>query len=97
MASACSSDHAPLAALLDALDSHDRLVLLGDTVEMQETHSSVSFPIAEPILRAIAERLGPQKRLVLMPGNHDHGLVRDWTRAQATGTCAREPRARGRQ
>jgi UDP-2,3-diacylglucosamine pyrophosphatase LpxH len=72
----------PLATLLEAIDSHDRLVLLGDTVEMQEVHWSVSFPIAEPILRAIAERLGPDKQLVLMPGNHDHGLVRDWTRTQ---------------
>jgi UDP-2,3-diacylglucosamine pyrophosphatase LpxH len=72
----------PLTALLDALDAHDRLVLLGDTVEIQETHASVSFPIAEPILRRIAERLGPGKQLMLMPGNHDHGLVRDWARAQ---------------
>jgi UDP-2,3-diacylglucosamine pyrophosphatase LpxH len=74
----------PLAKLLAALDSYDRLVLLGDTVEMQETHSSISFPIAEPILRAVAERLGPEKRLVLVAGNHDHGLVREWTQAQGS-------------
>lgn len=74
----------PLEALLDALDAHDRLVLLGDIVELQEAHSSVSFPIAEPILRAIAERLGPEKQLVIVPGNHDHGLVRAWTQRQGT-------------
>ena len=48
----------PLMALVDALDRHDRLVLLGDTIEMQETHPEVAFPIAEPVLRAIAQRLG---------------------------------------
>jgi len=73
----------PFHALLDALDRHDRLVLLGDTVELQESHYAESFPIAEPVLRAVAERLGPEKQVLLLPGNHDHGLVRDW--AQAAG------------
>ncbi len=71
-----------LALLLDALDHHDRLVLLGDIVEMKETNAAVSFPIAEPVLRAIAGRLGPDKQLILVPGNHDHGLLRDWAAAQ---------------
>ena len=70
----------PLAALLEAIDEHDRLVLLGDTVEMQESHPLQSFPVAEPVLRVIAERLGPSKRVLVVPGNHDHGLVRDWAR-----------------
>ncbi len=71
----------PLAALLEAVDQHDRLVLLGDTVELQESHPAQSFPIAEPVLRAIAERLGPNKQVLLLPGNHDHALVREWARA----------------
>ncbi len=79
----------PLAALLEALDHHDRLVLLGDIVEMLETHSAISFPIAEPVLRAIAQRLGTSKQLVLVPGNHDHGLLRNWARDQGDG-LARE-------
>ena len=81
----------PLAALLAALDDHDRLVLLGDTVELQESHPTQSFPIAEPVLRKIAWRLGPGKQLLLLPGNHDHGLVRDWARA-AGSALARESR-----
>lgn len=72
----------PLRALLDALDGIDRLVLLGDFVEMQETHPARSFPVAEPVLRLIAERLGPDRELLLVPGNHDHELVREWARAR---------------
>lgn len=79
----------PLAMLLDALDRHDRLVLLGDTVEMQEVHPAQSFPVAEPVLRAIAERLGPHKQVLLLPGNHDHALVREWAQAAGPG-LARE-------
>lgn len=79
----------PLAALLDALDQHDRLVLLGDTIELQESHPAQSLPIAEPVLRTIAERLGPEKQVLLLPGNHDHALVREWAQAAGPG-LARE-------
>ena len=80
---------APLATLLSALEDYDRLVLLGDTVELQEAHSAHSLPVAELILRRIAEQLGPDRQLVLVPGNHDHELVREWAQAQGPG-LARE-------
>ena len=79
----------PLSALLLALDRYDRLVLLGDTIELQQTHPTDSFPVAEPVLRAIAERLGLEKQLLLVPGNHDHAFVGHWARAQGGG-LARE-------
>lgn len=71
----------PLARLLEAIDRHDRLVLLGDIIELQESHPAQSFPVAEPVIRAIAEQLGEDKQMVIVPGNHDHLLVRDWARA----------------
>jgi len=72
----------PLELLLEALAGYQRLVLLGDTVELLETRSSDSFPRAEPILRSIGAALGPDRVVVLVPGNHDHGLIRDWSRIQ---------------
>lgn len=70
----------PLAKLLEALDEHDRLVLLGDTVEMQESRAEQAFAVAEPVIRAIAEHLGDDKQVLLVAGNHDHKLVRNWAR-----------------
>jgi UDP-2,3-diacylglucosamine pyrophosphatase LpxH len=75
----------PLAKLLEALDQHDRLVLLGDTVEMQESHPAQAFPVAEPVMRAVAEHLGEDKQVLIVPGNHDHELVREWARAAGPG------------
>lgn len=71
---------APLRTLLEALDDYDRLVLLGDVLEMQEASPAHSSRVAEPILRTIAERLGQDKQLVLLAGNHDHALVDSWAR-----------------
>jgi UDP-2,3-diacylglucosamine pyrophosphatase LpxH len=70
----------PLAKLLEALDRHDRLVLLGDSIEMQESHPEQSFSVAEPVMRAIAEHLGEDKQVVIVAGNHDHTLLSDWAR-----------------
>lgn len=79
----------PLARLFEALDQHDRLVLLGDTVEMMEAHPAQTFPVAEPVLRALAEHLGEDKQVLIVPGNHDHWLLGDWARAAGPG-LARE-------
>jgi UDP-2,3-diacylglucosamine pyrophosphatase LpxH len=71
---------AALDALLDALDGVDRLVLLGDVVELLEGQPERSMPIAEPILRAIGARLGGSAQVIVVPGNHDRALVRPWLR-----------------
>jgi UDP-2,3-diacylglucosamine pyrophosphatase LpxH len=71
-----------LAALLDALDGVDRLVLLGDVVELAEGRPRHAMKVAEPVLRAIGARMGAEREVVVVPGNHDIGLTRRWLRAQ---------------
>jgi hypothetical protein len=70
----------PLQRLLAALDDVERLVLLGDIVELMEGRATAAMRIAEPVLRAIGARLGPDREVVLIPGNHDGPLVRPWVR-----------------
>jgi predicted phosphodiesterase len=70
----------PLTRLLEAIDGVDRVVLLGDIVELMEGRASSALRIAEPVLRAIGDRLGAAREVVLVPGNHDGPLVRPWVR-----------------
>jgi hypothetical protein len=75
----------PLQRLLLAIDGVDRLVLLGDTVELLEGRPQQAMAIAEPIVRALGQRLGKGREVLLIPGNHDRALVRGWVRAQGAG------------
>jgi Calcineurin-like phosphoesterase len=71
-----------LEVLLGALDRVERLVLLGDLVELLEGRPREAMAVAEPVLRAIGERLGPDVSVVVVPGNHDARLVRPWLRSR---------------
>ena len=64
-----------LEALLDALEGVDRLVLLGDVVELLEGRPAQAMDAAAPVLRALGERLGGEREAILVPGNHDAALV----------------------
>jgi UDP-2,3-diacylglucosamine pyrophosphatase LpxH len=70
----------PLAVLLAALEDIDRLVLLGDVVELLGERGGGSPALAKPVLRAIGAQLGPDREVVIVPGNHDAALVRPWLR-----------------
>jgi UDP-2,3-diacylglucosamine pyrophosphatase LpxH len=71
---------APREALLATFDDIDRLVLLGDLVELLEGRPREAMEVAEPVLRAIGARLGPGREVVVVPGNHDAAFVRPWLR-----------------
>jgi hypothetical protein len=73
-----------LAVLLGALDGIDRLVLLGDVVELAEKRQRQAMAAAEPVLRAIGARMGPDREIVVVPGNHDWHLTRPWARQQGS-------------
>ncbi len=86
----------PLAALQEAVSGADRLVLLGDALELRHGPMRDALAAAEPVFAALGEALGP-KEVVLVPGNHDHALVAPWLgrRAEDTvpGPLALEQRA----
>jgi predicted phosphodiesterase len=68
---------AALELLLERLEGVGRLVLLGDVLELRHGPVRDAMAAAEPVLRAVGERLGDAE-VVLVAGNHDHGLVADW-------------------
>jgi hypothetical protein len=75
----------PMDRLLDALDGIDRLVLLGDVVELLEERADRAMEVAEPILRRIGGRLGAGREVIFVPGNHDRALVAEWIRRVGIG------------
>lgn len=68
----------PLAALVAAVREADRLVLLGDAVELRQGRLRDALAAAAPVFAALGEALGPDGELVLVPGNHDHPLLAPW-------------------
>jgi UDP-2,3-diacylglucosamine pyrophosphatase LpxH len=77
---------AALEALLEALDGVDRLVLLGDVVELRQAPVSEVLDAAQPVLEAVGAAM-EGREVVVVAGNHDHQLVREWTleRGRALG------------
>lgn len=72
---------AALERLLTAVQDIDRLVLLGDVMELMYGRRERVLAVAEPVLRAVAERLAPDAQVILVPGNHDLPLIGRWIRA----------------
>ena len=67
----------PLAALVEAVAGADRLVLLGDVLELRERPLAQALEVARPALEAIGRALSG-RAVVLVPGNHDHALAEPW-------------------
>jgi predicted phosphodiesterase len=74
-----------LERLAGALEGADRVVFLGDLLELRERPVATLLELVRPLF----ERLGPalaEKRVTLVPGNHDHQLAQPWlARAQVDG------------
>jgi calcineurin-like phosphoesterase family protein len=71
-------------ALLARVSTADRLVLLGDTVELRHGPLREALAAARPVLEAIGGALG-EREVVLVPGNHDHRLLAPWLEGRGTG------------
>jgi hypothetical protein len=75
------------APLIEALAGVDRLVILGDGLELREVPVRVAAAHARPLLEEAGRAVG---EIVMLSGNHDHGLVAPWieTRLQQTDPAA---------
>ena len=69
--------------MLAALAPVDRLVLLGDVLELRHGPVRDALSVARPALTEIAEALGPGGEIVIVPGNHDHHLLAAWFERRA--------------
>ncbi len=68
-----------LEAFLSELAGAQRLILLGDLLELREGRPRAEvLEIARPILRRIGGAVGADAEIILIPGNHDRTLVRPW-------------------
>jgi hypothetical protein len=68
--------------LFGALDGVDRVVLLGDVLELRHGPPHDALDAAEPFFCELGDALAGRE-LVLVAGNHDHALVEPWLAARA--------------
>ncbi|HWE11548.1 MAG TPA: metallophosphoesterase [Solirubrobacteraceae bacterium] len=68
--------------LLDTITGVERVVLLGDTLELMSRRPERTMAAAEPVMRALGHHLGAEREVILVPGNHDALLTRRWALAQ---------------
>jgi Calcineurin-like phosphoesterase len=76
------------ARLLERLDGANRVVLLGDAVELRHGPMAGALQAARPVFEDLGAALGPDGEIVVVPGNHDHRLLAGWherRRAAARG------------
>lgn len=73
----------PLAALCERISGVDRLVLLGDVLELRHGPLRDALGAARPVMEAIGAALPRHAEIVITPGNHDHALIAPWLRDRA--------------
>lgn len=79
------------AALLEELDGVDRLVLLGDVLELRHGPPHEALLASRPFFEEVGRALGGDRELVVTAGNHDHLMVCAWLDARALREPAPEP------
>jgi hypothetical protein len=79
------------APLLDELDGVDRLVLLGDVLELRHGPPHDALVAARSFFEDVGRALGGERELVVTAGNHDHLLVDTWLDARALREPEPEP------
>jgi len=63
--------------LIEGTADVDRIVLLGDTIELRDQPIGAALEGARPFFEALGKAFAGRE-VVLVPGNHDHRLLGDW-------------------
>lgn len=71
------------APLLEALAGFDRLILLGDVLELRHGPVRDALSSARDVFRDLAAALGAGRQIIIVPGNHDHHLLGPWLERRA--------------
>ena len=58
-------------ALFEQIEGADRLVMLGDVIELRERPLGVALALAQPFFEELGSALAGRE-VILVPGNHDH-------------------------
>lgn len=84
-----SASHADLlrreelrAPLLELASQVDRVVLLGDVLELRHGPPREALAVARPFFERLGQALAGRE-LVLVAGNHDHALIEPWLAMRA--------------
>jgi hypothetical protein len=75
--------------LLAQVRASDRVVILGDGVELRDRPHRDMLEIAGSLYAELGRALGPEGELVMVGGNHDHGLVAGWIDGRLVSEPAR--------
>lgn len=65
------------SALMEELANVDRLVLLGDVLELRHGPPPVAMSAARSFFEEVGAAMA-DREVVIVPGNHDHGLLGPW-------------------
>jgi hypothetical protein len=69
------------APLLEAASEVDRVVLLGDVLELRQGPLRLAMAAARPFFEDLGQALAGGE-IVITAGNHDHGLIEPWLDAR---------------
>ncbi len=64
--------------LMEAVRGVDRLVILGDGLELRDGPHRDALALAAPFFEEVGRALGADGELIVTAGNHDHGMVAGW-------------------
>ena len=94
----CAAPTRAARPLLAARGGGDRLVLLGDLLELRHGPSRDALAVGAGAADRAWRGAGPGAEVVIVPGNHDHDLLAPWLerRAPARAPGATGPEQRGR-